>query len=75
MNKARPTNRDIVELVEQHVKTTQITLARMDEKLHQMHQSQKEYSNNQLKGTSVLMWIAGAIASTMALTFTIIQSV
>jgi len=74
MNKARPTNRDIVELVEAHVKTTQITLARMDERLHLMHESQKESNDKQLKGTSVLIWIAGAIASTVALTFTIIQA-
>ena len=74
MNKGRPTNRDILDMVESMQKSTQISLIRMDEKILQIGERQKEMKKEQLKGTSVLLWIAGSIASTVALTFTIIQA-
>lgn len=61
-------------MVESMQKSTQISLIRMDEKILQIGERQKEMKKEQLKGTSVLLWIAGSIASTVALTFTIIQA-
>lgn len=74
MSRLRPTNTDIIKLVEGHVKSTQITLARMDERMESIHKEMDSIAKSQLKGTSVLLWIAGAVAGTVGLIFTIIAA-
>lgn len=74
MSKARPTNREILEQFERHVQTNQITLVRLEQKLADIQDEVHEVKSNQLTSGKVMAWIAGSIASSIALIISLVEA-
>ena len=73
MSKARPTNREILERFESHVRTNQSSLIRLDAALGELKEDIAEIKANQLTAGKVLSWIAISISGTIGTIIALIQ--
>jgi len=73
MSNTRPTNREILERFESHVRSSQSTLLRMEEQLANVREDLDDVKRNQMTTGRVLTLIAVSISGTIATAATVIQ--
>lgn len=74
MSNSRPTNREILSQFENHVKSSQTTLLRMENKIHGLQEDLTEIRENQLTTGKVMALIAISISGTIGIILSIIQT-
>lgn len=73
MSTSRPTNREILERFESHVRTNQNSMIRLDAQLGELKEDIAEIKANQLTAGKVLSWIAVSISGTIGTIIALLQ--